>query len=150
MYGKDPIELGSVHEAASVHGVGPRPLFCTPCRGVRLSESEVGVLVPVVQNPAKEHPASRYFAAAIDSYRVWSPVQQREVRATHAWVETNILPMCSTILVKGWAPCMEKLVPHMGGPASAAGLEEGRIHIMGKVVPPRSDFSHSQLKRDGV
>lgn len=138
IYGQDPITLQNVHEAASSYQVGPRPLFCTPCRGVKLSDSEVGVLIPVVKDPAREHPASRYFVAETDSYKCWSPVQQAELRATHAWVEQNILPMCSTVLIETWKPAVQQLVPHLGTTCmDVQEMQENRVYLLGKVVPPR-------------
>ena len=135
--GVQPILLSNVREVASVHKMGPRPLFCTPCRGVKVSPTRIGVLVPfeeveedddtgVRQVPGtayhpgisaevyRTHPLRRLYDAKTDSYQYWCPDAQARVTAKHSWVEQSVLPICSQVLVKGWSQCMEKLAKHIG------------------------------------
>lgn len=167
IYGEDEeIVLASVREASmQPYCMGPRPMFCTPFRGIKISSSEVGVLMPLVQNPRTEHPASRYYDAEDDSYAVWSPknnqyrychTHTREEennlikvtgdvdifcrRVDHDWVESRLLPMCSPILIKAGAPSVSCLVDyldyHCGSSLERDGEEE-EVFILGRIVPPR-------------
>lgn len=150
-----PILLGNVSEVASAHKMGPRPLFCTPCRGVKVSDSRIGVLVPFEEEEGGEeevenvsqaayhpgmspetystHPLRRLYDAKTDSYQYWCPDSQTRVTVRHSWVEKSVLPICSQILVKGWSPCMEKLAKHIahrraaGSSRPAVSSEEGSL-----------------------
>lgn len=163
-----------------MYKMGPRPLFCTPCRAVRLSDAAVGVLMPmqgVVVDPetvpAEEaasaeggnaaaayhpgvtpsdyasHPLRRLYSAKTDSFLCWDPEQDKCVPVMHEWVERNVIPMCSQVLVKAWSPCMQTLVQHISykGLQRARGadvseillqtMRDNNVYIMATIVPPR-------------
>lgn len=176
VYGQNdgnPYMLLNVCEVASVHKMGPRPLFCTPCRGVRISETVVGVLAPMqllednMEDVAAEHyhpgmtyeaytkhPLRRLYDAKTDSFLCWNPAENKCVVVQHEWVERSVLPMCSVVLIKAWAPCMERLVKHMtykglekkgSEDKIRASLEQDNAYIMAKIVPPRSCTDYDSL-----
>jgi hypothetical protein len=143
--------LASVHDAAVLHCMGPRPLFSTPFRGVLLSKTEIGVLMPMVRHPSGEHPASRYYNALSDTYRVWSPANLEEVDKDTSWVEEHVLPMSTSVLIKAWAPSAERLSAHLGrgvGRVSSAQrsarLQQYNVHILARIVPPRDVHTHGE------
>jgi hypothetical protein len=102
VYGRNdgaPYELGNVADVATVHRMGPRPLFATPCRAVVLDDGvHVGTLMPLRGNDGElssdllgsedapdayhpgisaqayeSHPLRRLYDAATDSLLVWDP-----------------------------------------------------------------------------
>lgn len=52
------VRLNNVSEIATKHRMGPRPLFCTPCRAVRTSETGIGVLLPIPDSIRDSIPVS--------------------------------------------------------------------------------------------
>lgn len=163
IYGRNngsPYCLSNVSDAAAVLKMGPRPLFCTPCRGVRVSETSIGVLVPWAKDDVEliaTHPLSRLYDAEKDAFLCWNPDTMDKEEVSHEWVEKNVIPMCTTVLVKAWSMSLEKLVKHVGyrraGGGNSRGLTEAqireilkadRVYIMAKVVPPRDCDSYDQ------
>jgi hypothetical protein len=164
IYGRNngmPYGLSNISDAASVLKMGPRPLFCTPCRGVRISETTIGVLVPWAKDDVEliaTHPLSRLYDAEKDAFLCWNPDTMDKEEVSHEWVEKNVIPMCTTVLVKAWSMSLEKLVKHVGyrragGGSSSRGMTEtqlrevlkaDRVYIMAKVVPPRDCDSYDQ------
>ena len=143
-----PYNLNNVNEAATIHMMGPRPLFCTPCRAVQLSNTLIGVLIPFPSSlvgDTEGHPLCRLYDAKHDSFLCWDAESNEAKEVSHQWVEENVIPMCSDVLVKAWSPCMEKLVKHIGYKGYSKGgekdprecLKKDRVYVMGKIVPPR-------------
>ena len=153
----DPYSLNNVSEAATIHRMGPRPLFSTPCRAVNISTTSIGVLIPFpdgmvdnISDIMAGHPLCKLYNAKHDSFLCWDDTTNETKEVPHQWVEDNVIPMCSDVLVKTWCPCMEKLVKHIGykgykkngGNAVCekelqASLEKDKVYVMGKIVPPR-------------
>jgi len=157
----NPLVLGNVSEAASIHKMGPRPLFCTPCRGVKISENTIGVLVHIRLEEVEDetdayhpgmtreeytnHPLRRLYDAKSDSFMCWNPDEKKCVVVKHEWVEKNVIPMCSVVLIKSWADCMKKLVPHMTCDGLAKGsTKKDKSYVMAKIAPPRSGSEYEE------
>ena len=188
LYGKNggrPYNVSNVSEVATLHSMGPRPIFSTPCRAVRISatSNKVGVLVPFAPvadadadaeasdayyHPGLSleafhaHPLRRIYRAETDSCMMWDPSNSQAAdphssttQVTHQWVCNNVLPMCSTVIVEAWAPCMHSLHNHLSVRAlcesSAPGtraqkLKSSNVHVMAKIAPPRDCDSYEREK----
>lgn len=169
IYGRnegDPYDLASVRDASMPpYRMGPRPLFATPCRGVFMSPTSIGVLSPMPPPGADgeldedyeedepyhpgisladyhTHPLRKLYNATTDSYLCWDPENNSCIPVKHEWVERNIIPMCTPLLVRAWAPCMSGLLRHIsyrgrGSSATKEVMERDGVYVQCKVVPPR-------------
>lgn len=130
----------------------------------------IGVLVPFERKdevPSQEyhpgltyeayemHPLRKLYDARTDSFLCWDPEQKENVLIKHSFVERNVLPMCSQVLVKVWSLCMRKLINHIAYKPSGRSrkeedtgedeeeklrkmMEHDQVYVMGKIVPPRA------------
>jgi len=164
---------GGVHEAASVYCMGPRPLFCTPCRGVKFSTGEVGVLVPHPEHEVQRlsntgsrgpypglskeeyfsHPLVQYYHANTNTYAV-SLGDGTVVYKKQRWMEKHVIPMCTQLLVRAWSTSLQKIWKHILHSSSKNRLQaQGQQQHAGQAqhaAADQTDNLERQFRRDGV
>ena len=126
---------------------------------------------------AQRHPHARLYDAETNSYRCLcvsassslsdssdadhddaDDAANHSIRTmTHEEVDARVLPMCSSVLVKGWGHGMQKLAGHIryGGSSSsrrgvsaaaaAEAMKRDRVYVLGKIVPPRECSSFTDV-----
>jgi hypothetical protein len=133
------ITLDNIKDLAEVHSMGPRLLFSSPNRAIKLPGTDsIATLVPFNnEEEESQHPLERFYHAPTDSFRCFDPISKEYRIVKHAWVQENVLPMCSKVLIQAWtAPCMQKLRDHIG----SSQQQQQRLYVMGRIVPPRECF----------
>jgi len=112
--------LNNVCEAATIHKMGPRPLFCTPCRAVRMSETSIGVILPLpvvvsvtttsvterdenmdestpMGNVQQHHPLCKLYDSVSDSFLCFDPDIMGTKMVEHQWVEVCYISLYCAI-----------------------------------------------------
>lgn len=117
--------LNNVCEAATIHKMGPRPLFCTPCRAVRMSETSIGVILPLpvvvsmgtvterdevdeattATNTTQHHPLCKLYDSVSDSFLCFDPDIMGTRMVEHQWVEVRYVPFLCHFMPSMTIPC---------------------------------------------